>query len=173
MSVVNMGLCGWTDASLISSKRFYPSSCINNIDRLKYLSESGLLNSVEINTSTYSIPNSDFVKKWVNATNKNDFFVFHFKIFGIFCLSKVNLNQLPTSIRTKYNMNSASASASIIFDQLTREMKEDLWQAFNDSIQPVIDANKVPQLTIDTFQFRTIYSSYLIPFIFGSYYFMS
>ena len=53
---VFQGTCGWSDVSLSRSGKFFPPRTSSSLDKLRFLSREGGFGCVEVNTSTYSIP---------------------------------------------------------------------------------------------------------------------
>ena len=78
---VCMGTCGWSDDSIGRCGRFYPpAAAASAVERLRHYSRH--FPCVEVDTSTYAIPQPDVVAKWAAATPAG--FTFHVKAFGLF-----------------------------------------------------------------------------------------
>ena len=137
---VIQGLCGWSCASLIKCKKFFPPliSQSSSSEKLHFLSRRGGTGCVEVNSSTYAIPSPVTVASWVKATSKP--FTFHFKAFGLFCGSKVAGRSLPNTLRVRHRLQ---AERSYSYDSLPTEAVDDLWALFNDCLTPVVQANKM------------------------------
>jgi uncharacterized protein YecE (DUF72 family) len=140
------GLCGWSDPSLAQCRRVFPPKTSSSIDKLRYLSRSTEIGCVEVNSTTYAIPQQKSVQEWINATPSG--FIFHFKAFGAFCGSDVDLKQIPLSIRQKYEL---PANGRFQRDQCP-EAFSDLWILFNNSLEPAVQSQKVGVIV---FQFHT------------------
>jgi uncharacterized protein YecE (DUF72 family) len=102
-----------------------------------------------VNSTTYAIPQQKSVQEWVHATPSN--FIFHFKAFGALCGSEVDLRQIPLTIRQKYQLPSTGR-----FHRMQHpEAYADLWSSFNESLEPMILAQK---MGVVLFQFHTTFS---------------
>ncbi len=56
------GTCGFSDASLVKCRRFYPPGTLSTAQKLAYYSTR--FGCVEVDTSTYAIPQIEHVKEW-------------------------------------------------------------------------------------------------------------
>ena len=88
------GLIGFTDSSLISCGRFYPSSCKNGKEKLKHYASKFPI--IEIDTSHYAIPTVRVIQDWIDATKQYTGFKFHIKTFGMFTLKQMSLDAFKT-----------------------------------------------------------------------------
>lgn len=75
---VRVGVAGWTYPDW--KGLVYPRE--SNLDRLEYLST--FLNTIEINTSFYSIPTVQMVEKWIRSIKANPHFSFCAKLYKLF-----------------------------------------------------------------------------------------
>ena len=149
MQEVIHGLCGWSDHSLAQCKRVFPPKTSSSIDKLRFLSQSTELGCIEVNSTTYAIPQQKTVQEWIDATPSG--FIFHFKAFGALCGSDIDLKQIPFSIRQKYGLE---ANGRFRRNQYP-EAFIDLWTSFNDSLEPAVQSRKVGVIV---FQFHTNFS---------------
>jgi uncharacterized protein YecE (DUF72 family) len=145
---VVQGICGWSDASLLSCKRFFPPKTRTSPEKLAFMPRSGVFGCVEVDSSTYNIPLPSTVKSWVDATPKG--FVFHVKAFGLLCGTNVERNQLPREFRDKFI--NASDEGKVRFESLSEEAKGELWRLFNEAIAV---AKAEDKLGFIVFQFQT------------------
>ena len=131
------GVCGWSDPSIVQCKKFYPPRCTSSLEKLSFLSRTKLFNCVEIDASTYAIPSSETVERWVAATPKS--FTFHMKAFGLLCNGRVDMKNLPSEIREMCTSSSSSVSLKML-GELGRQR---LWQLFNASVEPIFRGGKL------------------------------
>ena len=108
---VLIGTCGWTDPTLVQSKRFFPPNVKTAVDMLTYYSKH--FPAVEIDTSTYAIPRESAVKQWIAAVP--DGFVFNIKAYGLFASQAIESTALPGKVSKKPIGGFPSCSTSNIF----------------------------------------------------------
>lgn len=143
------GTCGWTDRSLISCRRFYPMGAKTSNDKLHHYSRGGGFGCVEVDSSTYAIPNKDIVRGWVDSTPLG--FIFHFKAFAPLCYQAVEIRKHSAEIQALC----PGLSGSVRIIEMPRIAQNNLWACFNDSISPAADAKK---LGCVLFQFQLDFS---------------
>ena len=156
---VIQGTCGFMDESLVKCGRFYPSSIKETTDRLKYYSTRTDFGCLEIDSTCYSIPSVSTVKKWVDSTPEG--FIFHFKIFGIFCYNGIEIKNIPKEIRSQLpsyasnnNNNNNNNNTWIKYDSIPTEYQNQLWEEYNNAIYPAYINNKLGCIV---FQFLTTF----------------
>ena len=72
-----------------------PPAAKTSLERLRHYATR--MPCVEVDTSTYAIPSADSTARWASVVP--DGFVFHVKLFGLFCGVGVPLNALPRTVR--------------------------------------------------------------------------
>eukprot|EP01036_Dinobryon_divergens_P022790 gene22790-31086_t len=150
MSVVIQGTCGWSDQTLLDCKRFYPFNVKSSVEKLRYYSRCGNFGCVEVDSSTYNIPTSSTVSKWVDSTPNG--FKFHFKAFGFLVNGGGKASTLPNEIRSKYSLNShGNKDKYLSIDSIGDAAASAIWKYFHDSLQPAQLAGK---LGVVVFQFQ-------------------
>jgi uncharacterized protein YecE (DUF72 family) len=75
---IRIGTCSWAQKSLIESGSFYPDGCASAEGRLRFY--AGRFDTVEVDSSYYSIPTLQMTQAWVSRTPPG--FLFHLKAFG-------------------------------------------------------------------------------------------
>lgn len=95
--VVLQGTCGWSDESILRSRRFYPSSVRTSEDRLFHYARH--FPCVEVDSSTYAIPSPKTCASWASQTPRG--FVFHVKAYGPFCSRSCVVGALPRAVRER------------------------------------------------------------------------
>ena len=152
LTYLKCGLIGFTDSSLISCGRFYPSSCKNGQQRLKhYASKFPIL---EIDTSHYAIPSTRVIQDWINATKQFLGFQIHIKAFGMFTLKQINFGNLPFLVKEALQNTSKSSfnrTTTITWEMLGPAAQDLLIRQFNEKI---IMLNNAKLLGVVLFQFQ-------------------
>lgn len=149
MSVVIQGTCGWSDHSLLDCKRFYPVNVKSSAEKLHYYSRCGNFGCVEVDSSTYNIPTSSTVSKWVDSSPNG--FKFHFKAFGFLVNGGGKASTLPNEIRSKFLLNSHCKDKYLSIDGIGDSAASAIWKYFHDALQPAKNAGK---LGVVVFQFQ-------------------
>ena len=144
-SVVH-GTCGWTDESLARSS-FFPPAAKTSLERLRHYASR--MPCVEVDTSTYAIPSSESTARWASVVP--DGFVFHVKLFGVFCGVGVPLNALPRTVREMPCMAAIVARGNAVrvgVDDLPGAAVDMVWSRFHEALQPLRDAGKLGAIVV-------------------------
>ena len=144
-SVVH-GTCGWTDESLARSS-FFPPAAKTSLERLRHYASR--MPCVEVDTSTYAIPSAESTARWASVVP--DGFVFHVKLFGLFCGVGVPLNALPRTVREMPCMAAIVTrgnAARVGVDDLPGAAVDALWARFHEALQPLRDAGKLGAVVV-------------------------
>ena len=128
------GTCGWAAKSQILS--FYTKDEASTGERRlpRYAERFGC---VEVDSTTYAIPQREIVQKWVDATPEG--FSFIVKAFGAFCASSVDARNLPRDVREMCG----TPSGRVRYASMQPRAKDALWERFNVALAPIIDAGKL------------------------------
>ena len=148
------GLIGFTDPSLISCQRFYPTSCRNGKDRLKHYASKFPV--CEVDTSHYAIPTMRVVQDWIAATKQFTGFQFHIKAFGMFTLKQMNFGNLPFVVKNALQESRGaslnfSRTSTVTWDMLGSASQNMLWREFNEK---VVALQSAKLLGVVLFQFQ-------------------
>ena len=148
------GLIGFTDSSLISCGRFYPSSCKNGKEKLKHYASKFPI--IEIDTSHYAIPAVRVIQDWIDATKQYTGFKFHIKTFGMFTLKQMSYGNLPFHVKQSLQNNLSSSTfftrtTTVTWDMLGTIAQDLLWNEFNEKILKLHHADL---LGVVLFQFQ-------------------
>jgi hypothetical protein len=135
-AVVIQGTCGWSDQTLLDCKRFYPFNIKSSVEKLRYYSRCGNFGCVEVDSSTYNIPTSGTVSKWVDSTPNG--FKFHFKAFGFLVNGGGKASTLPNEIRSKYLSNyHCNKDKYLSIDSIGDAAASAIWKCFHDALRPL------------------------------------
>lgn len=145
MGRIRVGTCSWTDPTLVSCGRFYPSSAGSAEARLRYY--SGQFDLVEVDSSYYSIPSERASYLWAERTGES--FTFDVKVFRLFTQHPTPLNSLPKDIRQGLRPE-LQQKANLYYRDVPAELTDELWRRFESSLLPL---DTVGKLGIVLFQF--------------------
>lgn len=112
--------------------------------------------SVEMNTSTYSIPSPEYVKKWCMLTPRHtntkgpERFLFHFKAYGLFCSREIQYGQLPGRVRDMLDMPYKQSNIMVQLREMPSRAADACWDAFHAALYEVYRCDK---MAVVMFQF--------------------
>lgn len=129
------GTCGWAAATQRLSIYTSAEAQTGESRLPRYAERFGF---VEIDSTTYAVPNPDVVRRWVEATP--DGFVFVVKAFGGFCASTVDARSLPRDVR---EATTSTPSGRVSYASMSPRAKSMLWDRFNQALAPIRDAGKL------------------------------
>lgn len=129
------GTCGWASKSQVLSV-YTKEDASSGEKRLPVYSER--FGCVEVDSTTYAIPSSEVVRRWVEKTPEG--FVFLVKAFGGLCAPSVDARQLPADVRALARPN---PSGRVHFATLPERAKDALWERFNACLAPMAEAGKL------------------------------
>jgi uncharacterized protein YecE (DUF72 family) len=135
---VYYGTSSWTDRTLLSSKRFYPSSARSAADRLRFYSERFPL--VEVDSTYYALPSERNSELWVERTPKH--FVFDIKAFGLFTNHPVAVRSLPPQLRAALP-EQARDRQRVYRKDLGEEAEALTWSMFDSALRPLAEHGKL------------------------------
>ena len=130
------GTCGW--ASPHQALSIYGGKVRGSEERLRIYSRKAFA-ALEIDTTTYAIPNPERTRLWAGLTPPG--FTFLVKAFGAFCGS-VDVGNLPKSTRAVLGVDRADGKR-VNYSDLCEAAREDLWTRFHAALEPLRDAGKL------------------------------
>ena len=129
--LVKHGVCSWTDKSLIDCGRLYTKKG----DTASYLQiYSQKMPSVEVDSSTYTIPTKERVKKWLGVTPGS--FKFHFKAHQLFTHQSSDYQKLPRVIREDFPHPQGPSAVDITMAEIPEETQEQLMKVRSSPFAP-------------------------------------
>ena len=133
-----VGSCSWTDPSLISSGRFYPSGVSSPEARLRYYATRFPI--VEVDATYYAPPSRRNSELWAARTPAG--FVFDVKAFALLTGHPAAADRLPSELRGLLPPEVAHKRRLYGAD-LDEAAREALWELHRDALAPLADAGKL------------------------------
>jgi uncharacterized protein YecE (DUF72 family) len=132
------GTAGWTDPSLVKSRRFYPPGATSAEDRLRFYATRFPL--VEVDSSYYALPSRANAERWAERTP--DGFTFDVKAFAPLTQHPIEPARLPSDLK--------SALPPEILDRprlypkdLPDDLHAEIWARFVRSLDPLARAGRL------------------------------
>lgn len=130
------GTASWTDKTLIACGRFYPPSCQTAEQRLRFYARQFPL--VEVDSSYYAMPLPQTARLWAERTPAH--FTMNVKAFRLF----TGHPALPTAFpRDLQKALGADAPRTVYYEQVPRELRDELWRRFVEALAPLKAAGKL------------------------------
>jgi uncharacterized protein YecE (DUF72 family) len=149
MGDILVGICSWTDPTLIKSGRFYPSWAKSAEDRLKFYASQFKI--VEVDSYYYAMPAEITSRLWVERTPQD--FVFDVKAFRLFTQHQTSAKVLPKDIRDALPAD-IREKENLYQRDIPSELNDELWHRFEKALLPLDRAMK---LGVVLFQFPPWY----------------
>jgi uncharacterized protein YecE (DUF72 family) len=143
MDGVRVGICSWTDRTLLKSG-FYPQSARTPAGRLGFY--AGRFGIVEVDSTYYALPDPANVFRWIASTPKN--FLFGVKSFSTFTFHRAKFGSLPLWLRRE--LGDLPASDLVSREELTNRQRVRL---FEDFVSPVRMLHRAGRLAYMLYQF--------------------
>jgi uncharacterized protein YecE (DUF72 family) len=135
---VRIGTAGWTDPTLIKSKRFYPPGTSTAEARLRYYASQFPL--VEIDATYYALPRQEQAGLWVDRTPPD--FTFNVKAFGLLTGHPVNRKALPADLLERLDAEHRD-KPRLYASHLPPKAVEEAWRRFHEALLPLDSAGKL------------------------------
>ena len=95
MTEYRVGICSWTDPSLIKEGEFYPARSMSAEERLRYYAAA--FDTVEVDSSYYALPSARNAALWVERTPPG--FLFNVKAYSLMTGHHPRADALPADLR--------------------------------------------------------------------------
>ncbi|MGH7262607.1 MAG: DUF72 domain-containing protein [Candidatus Rokuibacteriota bacterium] len=95
MTEYRIGICSWTDPSLLGEGDFYPARSMSAEERLRYYAT--VFDTVEVDSSYYALPSARNARLWVERTPAG--FVFNVKAYALMTGHHPRADSLPADLR--------------------------------------------------------------------------
>jgi uncharacterized protein YecE (DUF72 family) len=133
-----VGTASWTDASLLESKKWYPSDVKTPEDRLKFYASK--FPFVEVDSSYYTLELAEPAATWVRTTPRG--FVFDVKAYRLFTLHQTPPKMLPKDIREALPPL-PEKKRNLYYKDVPEDVRDELWSRFEQSLEPLRSAGKL------------------------------
>lgn len=137
-SEVRIGLCSWTDKSLIESGALYPPGVDDAKGRLQYYASHFPI--VEVDSSYYALPSERNSRLWSERTPEG--FTFNVKAYSLFTNHPTRTHSLPKEIYAALP-HEVQAKERVYFDDVPGELRDELWGMFDSALRPLHEAGKL------------------------------
>ena len=135
---VRIGLCSWSDPSLIKSKAFYPRGCSSAEARLRFYATQFPI--VEVDSSFYALPSPANSVLWAERTPSD--FVFNVKAFRLLTGHQTPPAVLPADIAAALPALPARKK-NWYYDDVPAELRDELWRRFIAALAPLREAGRL------------------------------
>jgi uncharacterized protein YecE (DUF72 family) len=135
---VRVGLCSWSDPSLIKSKAFYPRGTGTPEGRLRFYAQS--FSVVEVDSSFYAMPEPANSAKWVQRTPAN--FRFNIKAFRLLTGHQTSARVFPPDIAAVLPPIEPGKRNHYLAD-LPADIANEIWRRFVLAVEPLKAAGKL------------------------------
>jgi uncharacterized protein YecE (DUF72 family) len=132
------GTAGWTDPSLVKSRRFYPEGATSAEDRLRFYGTQFPL--VEVDSSYYALPSEANAQRWAERTPPG--FVFDIKAFAPLTQHPVEPARLPADLRSALP-EEILHKPRLYPKDLPGEVHAALWERFTGALAPLARAGRL------------------------------
>ena len=133
-----VGSCSWTDPTLITCGRFYPSGVTSAEARLRYYADQFAI--VEVDSTYYAPPSVRNSELWVARTPPG--FVFDVKAFAWLTHHAAAPDRLPDWLRNRLP-DEARGKRSVYARDIPERDMELVWQLHRDALEPLATAGKL------------------------------
>lgn len=125
-----VGTTSWTDASVIQSGAFYPTTVKSSEARLRHY--ASVFNTVEVDSSYYALPSPRNSLLWYERTP--DAFAFTIKAFRLFTQHQAPPDALPKDLRASLE---PITKRNLYAKDLPMEIMDEMWRRYLLGIEPL------------------------------------
>jgi uncharacterized protein YecE (DUF72 family) len=137
---VRVGVCSWTDGSLLEAGTFYPRRDMSAEARLRFYAR--VFDVVEVNATYYAIPDPRTVRRWVERTPPG--FLFHVKAWSLLTGHHPRAQTVPGPLaRLLPAAPRYTRRGEIDAEQFPRQAVEEAFRLFRAALAPLAEAGKL------------------------------
>ena len=133
-----VGSCSWTDPSLISCGRFYPSGVSSAEARLRYYTQQFPI--VEVDSTYYAPPTERNSVLW--AARSPEGFIFDVKAHGLLTGHPARVDLLPSWLRESLPAHAAD-KRNVYRHDVDPQAMDRLWELHRGALAPLVTAGKL------------------------------
>jgi uncharacterized protein YecE (DUF72 family) len=133
-----VGICGWTEPTLIKAGTFYPPEAKTPEERLRFYAEQFPL--VEVDSTYYSPPTERNSVLWIERTPKQ--FTFNIKAYSLLTNHPTRPDRMPKDLREMLPPDQAD-KRNVYRDKLPDDVVDQVWKRFADALMPLHSAGKL------------------------------
>jgi uncharacterized protein YecE (DUF72 family) len=136
--MIRIGVCSWTEKSLVASGEFYPREARTAEARLQYYASQ--FDTVEVDSTYYAIPDQRTPWLWDVRTPQG--FTFHIKAYGALTGHPIDPRTLPGHMREGVQDTTHTQGRRHVYVK-DRAILAAIAKAFHDSLMPLRRAGKL------------------------------
>ena len=140
MTEYRIGICSWTDRSLLSEGEFYPARSMSAEERLRYYAT--VFDTVEVDSSYYALPSARNAGLWVERTPPG--FLFNVKAYALMTGHHPRADSLPADLRAMLPAApKATPRGEIERSAFPPEALDRCFTLFRESLRPLAEADRL------------------------------
>ena len=140
MTEYRVGICSWTDSSLLSEGEFYPARSMSAEERLRYYATA--FDTVEVDSSYYALPSARNTGLWVQRTPPG--FLFNVKAYSLMTGHHPRADSLPADLRALLPAApKTTPRGEIDRSAFPPEALDRCFTLFRESLRPLAEANRL------------------------------
>ena len=140
MTEYRVGICSWTDPSLIREGDFYPARSMSAEERLRYYAAA--FDTVEVDSSYYALPSARNAALWVERTPPG--FLFNVKAYSLMTGHHPRAESLPADLRAMLPaVPKTTRRGEIDRSALPPEAMDRCFALFREALRPLAEAERL------------------------------
>ncbi|MBI4587606.1 MAG: DUF72 domain-containing protein [Candidatus Rokubacteria bacterium] len=140
MTEYRVGICSWTDPSLVTEGEFYPARTMSAEERLRYYATA--FDTVEVDASYYALPSVRNAELWVQRTPPG--FLFSVKAYSLLTGHHPRADSLPADLRAMLPAApKLTRRGEIDRSAFPPEALDRCLTLFRDSLRPLDEAQRL------------------------------
>ncbi len=140
MTEYRVGICSWTDPSLIKEGDFYPRRSMSPEERLRYYATA--FDTVEVDSTYYALPSARNAALWVERTPPG--FLFNVKAYSLMTGHHPRAESLPADLRAMLPASpKTTRREEIDRSAFPPEALDRCFTLFRESLRPLAEAGRL------------------------------
>jgi len=133
-----VGICSWTEPTLVKAGTFYPKDATSAEERLKFYASQFPI--VEVDSTYYYPPSEKNSVLWIERTPHD--FTFNVKAYSLLTTHPTKIDSLYKDVKEALP-DELKSKRNVYHDQLPPELVDEVWQRFADALMPLHSAGKL------------------------------